>query len=63
MAEQMREAFRASGMTIKALTVETGLFYSATYRFVRGDADLTLTGATKICDVLGLALKQKRKRK
>ena len=62
MAETIRAAFRKNGMTIKQLTRNADVFYSTTFRFLKGDGDLTLTGATKICDVLGLELKPKGKR-
>ena len=40
-----------------ALSKDSGVGYAAIHGFVRGERDLTLATASKLCDVLGLGLK------
>ena len=63
MAETIRAAFRESGLSMKRLTIEADVPYAATHGFFAGSRDCTLTTAEKWCDVLGLELVQRAKRK
>ncbi|MCH8829371.1 MAG: helix-turn-helix transcriptional regulator [Planctomycetes bacterium] len=57
LAEQLRGAFRDSGMSRYMLAKRAGVSYAVVHRFVAAERDITLATATRICDVLGLELK------
>jgi plasmid maintenance system antidote protein VapI len=54
LGEQLREAFRKSGLTRFALAKQSGVPYSGIHRFVAGDRDISLSTASRLCDVLGV---------
>jgi transcriptional regulator with XRE-family HTH domain len=56
LREQLREAIRESGQTLGQISRNCGVGPDRLSRFLRGERDLTLTGAEKICDALGLQL-------
>lgn len=58
LGKQLREAFRSSGMSMFALSKQSGVPYSGIHRFINADRDLTLSTASKVADVLGLELRQ-----
>jgi transcriptional regulator with XRE-family HTH domain len=61
MAETIRRRFRASGKSIRQVALESGLGYAAVHGLLNGDRDLTLASATRLCEVLGLELRAKRR--
>ena len=63
MDDIIRGAFKKSGMSIKRLSEDTEIPYGAVHRFVTGGGDATLRSANKICKVLGLELRRKKRRK
>src|SRR5690242_3890118 len=56
LVEQLREAIRESGESLNQLGERSGLDSARLSRFMRGERDLTLTAAEKLCDALGLHL-------
>jgi transcriptional regulator with XRE-family HTH domain len=56
LVEQLREAIRASGESLNHLGKRTGVGPDRLSRFLRGERDLTLTAAEKLCFALGLRL-------
>ena len=54
LGKQLREAFKASGMTRFALAKQSGVPYSGVHRFIAGKRDISLTTASKLCEVLGV---------
>jgi transcriptional regulator with XRE-family HTH domain len=54
LAEQLREAVKASGRSLGQLARESGVDPSRLSRFLRGERDLTLEATGKLCGVLGL---------
>jgi transcriptional regulator with XRE-family HTH domain len=56
MVEQLREAIRASGRSLNQLGKETGVGADRLSRFVRGQRDLVLSAAERVCRALGLGL-------
>lgn len=60
LAEQLRTAFEASGMTRFVLSKRSGVPYSGIHRFIAGDRDITLDTASRIAEVLGMELRPVR---
>ncbi|HEX5269793.1 MAG TPA: helix-turn-helix transcriptional regulator [Gemmataceae bacterium] len=56
MIGQIREAIQGSGKTLVELSASTHVSPSQLSRFLRGERDLTLTSAARVCEVLGLEL-------
>ena len=54
LSEHLRQAIQASGRSLNQLQQETGVSRSQLSRFMRGERDISLTVAEKVCDVLGL---------
>ncbi len=63
MREQLRKAIRESGQTLNQIGRSSGVGADRLSRFLRGQRDLTLTGAEKICDALGLQLSAKNRKR
>ncbi|MEE9296466.1 MAG: helix-turn-helix transcriptional regulator [Phycisphaerae bacterium] len=62
--EQLREAARNSGLSIKAMSDRAGIPYAAVHGFVRSDGrTMTLRTAAKLAVLLGLELRPVRRRK
>lgn len=61
LADQLRSAFKKSGMSRFELARRAGISYSIIHRFVAADRDVTLRTASRLADVLDLELRPKRK--
>jgi len=61
LAESLRAAIQADDRTPYRLAKESGVSAAMLSRFIRGERDLTLTTAGKLCAVLGLKLPPTRK--
>ena len=61
MGNVIRQAFKKSGLSILALSKRSGVPYAAVHGLVNGNSDARLTTASKVCAVLGLELRPKRK--
>lgn len=59
----LKEAIRGSGQSLNKLAKESGVGSDRLSRFMRGERDLTLTAAEKVCVALGLRLAPERKKK
>ena len=59
---QLKNAARKSGLSMKALSDRSGVFYSAVHGFMTSDRGITLRTAAKLARVLGLELRSKPKR-
>lgn len=59
--DQLRQAARNSGLSMKAMSDRTGIPYAAVHRFVTGsEAGITLKTAAKLATLLGLGLRPVR---
>ena len=56
LAEQLRQAIKACGMTLSQLGKAAGVHKAQLSRFLRQERTLTLTAATKLCAYLRLTL-------
>ena len=62
--KQLRNAAVRSGRSIKSMADEAGLCYQTLHGYLKHDRQITLLSAAKLARVLGLELRQvKRKRK
>ena len=61
LAEQLRRAIAASGLTPYRIATDAGVDRAIMTRFVNGDRGLTLDTASRIADYLGLELRSKRR--
>lgn len=60
----IRQAFKRDGRTPYALARDSGVNSAVVGRFLKGERDVTLTTAEKLCRALGLELRAAdRKRK
>lgn len=59
----LRDSFRRSGLSIKALSDRAGVPYASVHAFAAKGCDVTLRTAGKLCRVLGLTLKPVKSRK
>ena len=57
LARLIRKRFRASGWSIRQLSKQAGVYYSACHGFVNGTRDATLATASAFCEALGLELR------
>jgi hypothetical protein len=57
LSESLRQAMRADGRTVYALSRDSGLAVSVVQRFAGGRGDLTLKSASKLCEILGWDLR------
>jgi DNA-binding phage protein len=62
LAEQLREAIAASGMSSYALARESGVDSGIIVRFLAGERDVTLSTASKIAAAVGVRFTKPRKR-
>lgn len=62
LGDIIRAAIRADGRTRYRLGKDTGIAQAVLGRFIRGERDITLGTATKLCRALGLRLVQGRGR-
>jgi len=56
MEETLRKAAQDSGLSILQLSKRGNLPYMSLHSFMRGTRTLTLPTASRLCEVLGLAL-------
>jgi transcriptional regulator with XRE-family HTH domain len=56
LVDRLKEAVRGCGLSLNELGKRAGLDHARLSRFVRGERDLTLTAAARLCEVLGLKL-------
>jgi transcriptional regulator with XRE-family HTH domain len=56
VVEQLRQAIRGSGHTLNQLSQQCGVGRDQLSRFLRGERDLTLETAARICRALHLEL-------
>lgn len=56
LADDLRAAIAASGLSLNELRRRCGVDHGQLSRFVRGERDLTLTNAGRVAGALGLAL-------
>ena len=61
--EQLRNAARASGLSIRRLALQTDTPYQAMHRFIRGYGGVTMTTGARLARLLRLELRPIRKRK
>lgn len=62
-AELIRATTEARGLTAYALARDSGVNSAVVGRFLKGQRDVTLTTAEKMCRVLRLELRPQRRRK
>jgi len=60
LAKQIRHAAKRYG-TPYALARDSGVNSAVVGRFLKGERDVTLTTAAKLCEALGLELRPKRR--
>ena len=60
LAAQLREAFEASGLSRFELARRADVSYSVVHRFIAGERDLTLSTASRLCQVLGIEFRASR---
>ena len=58
--KQLIEAMKASGLTLTRLAEIANVSEGMLSRFVNGKRGVTLTTASKLCEVLGLELRPKK---
>jgi hypothetical protein len=58
----IRKAIAQDGRTIYRLSLDCGVSQAVLGRFVRGERDMNLRTASKVCDALGLGLRPVRKK-
>jgi transcriptional regulator with XRE-family HTH domain len=56
VVQQLREAIRASGLSLARLGAAAGIAPGQLSRFVRGERGLTLASAALVCQTLGITL-------
>lgn len=61
-AELLRKAFERSGLSIRQLSLRSGIAYAACHGLVHAERDITLATASRIADTLGLTLSPVRRR-
>jgi transcriptional regulator with XRE-family HTH domain len=57
----LQEAIRDSGLSLKALAERAGMDIGQLSRFMRNERTITLPAAAKLCAVLGLELKPRKR--
>lgn len=59
--EQLRAAIEASGLTLNALAVGAEVAYPVVFHFARGQRDIRLETAARLCKFLRLELTAKKR--
>lgn len=59
LAGEIRKAMKRDGRTVYAFARDTGLPVSGVQRFTKGGG-MNLDSASKLCDILGLELRQRK---
>jgi DNA-binding phage protein len=62
LGEQLREAIRASGLTVYAIAQESGVDTGPIYRFMSGERSISLETAAKLAAVFGMRFTKPRRR-
>jgi len=62
LEKQLRDAARASGLSMLAMSVQAGIPYAAVHNFVASERGLTLMTASKLATLLGLEFGPVRKK-
>jgi hypothetical protein len=62
LPDAIRDAIAQDGRTIYKLSLDSGVDQAVLGRFVRGERDMNLRTASKVCDALGLGLRPMRKK-
>ncbi|UCC31268.1 MAG: helix-turn-helix transcriptional regulator [Phycisphaerales bacterium] len=62
LADLIRARFRESGLSIKQLAERAGVPYASVHGFTVGTRDPVLSTVSKLCKVLGLELRSKRRK-
>ena len=62
LSETIRAAMRDDGRTLNVLGAAAGIDRGRLSRFLRGQRELTLPAASKLCAALGLELRPVRRR-
>lgn len=63
MCDLIRATFRASGLSMKRLSDESGVAYQSVHALLTGDRDPALSTVVKLCKVLDLELRPVRRGK
>ena len=63
IAEQLRRALKATGLSILQISKRANVPYQAAHGFVKSDRDIKLTTAVKLAKLAGMELQPVRKRK
>ena len=63
MGDLIRRVFRKSGLSVRALAIQSGLPYATVHAVVAGTRDPLLSSVVKMSKVLGLELRPVRRRK
>ncbi len=58
MTQTLRHAMHDSGLSIKRLSVLSGVPYAAVHRFYKAEGDIQLATADKLASVVGLELRK-----
>ena len=62
LADVILAAFKASGLSVKRLAVESGVCYASAHGFIAGQRDVALGTAARLCKVLELQLTTRKGR-
>ena len=63
LGKAIREGMERSGLSLQELARQSGVAAGILSRFARGQRDLRLETASKLCAILGLELRPKRPKK
>jgi hypothetical protein len=63
MPDVIREAIRRDGRSLYRLEIDSGVAAAVLSRFMRGERDLNLRTADRLCKALGLELRPARRRR
>ena len=61
MTDVIKKAFRESGLSIKKLSDQSGVPYSAVHGLLTGNRDIQISTLEKLSKVLGLELVRRKK--
>ena len=63
MCKVLRAAFRKSGLSVRALSIRSGVAYNAVHATMKGNRDPLLSTVARLSEVLGLELRPVRRGK
>ena len=61
MVDQLRQAMKASGLSLYAIAKATGIHPSNVERFAKGETDIVFSNAARIAAVLNLMLTESKR--